>query len=962
MACSGPGPRRRRRAAGMYSSLLLCAAAAPCCSAGSIAEFITGQAELSVLVKHLNSTGLMERLHEDPGPYTLFAPVDAAFRRWGPGEHLAIKQNPQRLADLLNYHVVVGTPVQTQYLPTTRATTVTTLTGLKLMLDVRWLGDQRMSTVSVNGNANVTVGNQGPFTNGFVHLIDGVLSYPGWLPDGDLIRVTGKQKTQQHLRVFHQFMQQNAELLGLLGKGPLTVFAPTDEAFARAGLCKRTKGSGVPHISVVKLDAVMPKDRDLVMRVLHYHIISGQLLTTAELQEGGKADTLDAPNGEPNSLAFQKVSGGIDLNLGGAKLDPSRVDNFGTNGVLHVIDNVLLPPGVELPDMSQSRKRYREHLLQESATPSPPEPSPVDFIDFSDPATKPMVERVAITEQQHAAIVVCTAVVVIALFALFHRFTTADMPGPTGPHDPAGKMPKRVPRRGRTFCCVLSVAGILVLPLFSATAWMLPSGMRVAAKDVRSALVSKVQKAAKKPRVVVEPPVLKGEKDELAELLASMNVTSPRIAAKFEKYGIDRIDLLAHATAADREKLRISVEEWVPLVQEARRRTPSWLPVDTPTPATPAPRLAGISEPQPFNIKFEEIAKSGPQPSTSTGMGSLFPRTPLRPVPKPVPKAPLTPPPTRPVVVRPPPTDPDADKPKQILGLLSLPFSGDETIECTLGNRHGKLEPREEGILDKVHLVSGGTMRELDSSARPGTVKKASRSARLVTATLIREPLSRVVATFQGAVGKPNEGTRFRCKGKLSSKMSQAGFTLDEYVRLNGPTRALCEAARNQHVKALADHPLDQPATQDTLDHAKQVLAKRLTTFLLHETMDKSMYMLRKELGTTFDTYVPCRPLKEEADVKLSQRATQVLSEENKLDIELFDHARHLWWTNWAGKYEDSFQEPSCEQSPLQCFDQHDKNQEKKLKVPFRKAASLMRGSTQKTIMCAGKCTYSRPK
>jgi transforming growth factor-beta-induced protein len=105
----------------------------------------------------------------------------------------------------------------------------------------------------------------------------------------------------------------------LKGEGPLTVFAPTDEAFA-----------ALPEGT---LDALL-KDREALGRILKYHVVPGRVLAKDAVK-------LDAAE----TLAGERVR--IDASSSGVKINQARVvktDVLASNGVIHVIDKVLLPP------------------------------------------------------------------------------------------------------------------------------------------------------------------------------------------------------------------------------------------------------------------------------------------------------------------------------------------------------------------------------------------------------------------------------------------------------------------------------------------------------------------------------------------------------------------------------------------------------------------------------------------
>ena len=102
----------------------------------------------------------------------------------------------------------------------------------------------------------------------------------------------------------------------LKGKGPFTVFAPTDEAFAK--------------IPKADLDALL-KDKAKLTAVLTYHVVPAQVL--AKDVKAGKVKTVQ---GQEITLA---TTGGVTVN--GAKV--TKADIVASNGVIHVIDSVILP-------------------------------------------------------------------------------------------------------------------------------------------------------------------------------------------------------------------------------------------------------------------------------------------------------------------------------------------------------------------------------------------------------------------------------------------------------------------------------------------------------------------------------------------------------------------------------------------------------------------------------------------
>lgn len=106
----------------------------------------------------------------------------------------------------------------------------------------------------------------------------------------------------------------------LKGEGPFTVFAPTDAAFA-----------ALPAGTVE--DLLKPENKDKLTAILTYHVVAGKVMA-ADLTEGMMAKTVNGAD------AMITLDGGA--KVGGAVI--STADIEASNGVIHVIDSVLMPP------------------------------------------------------------------------------------------------------------------------------------------------------------------------------------------------------------------------------------------------------------------------------------------------------------------------------------------------------------------------------------------------------------------------------------------------------------------------------------------------------------------------------------------------------------------------------------------------------------------------------------------
>lgn len=106
----------------------------------------------------------------------------------------------------------------------------------------------------------------------------------------------------------------------LKGEGPLTVFAPTDDAFA-----------ALPEGTVETL--LLPENKDQLIAVLTYHVVAGKVMST-DLTDDMTAETLQG------STILIDLDNGVMVN--GANVVSADIE--ASNGVIHVIDAVILPP------------------------------------------------------------------------------------------------------------------------------------------------------------------------------------------------------------------------------------------------------------------------------------------------------------------------------------------------------------------------------------------------------------------------------------------------------------------------------------------------------------------------------------------------------------------------------------------------------------------------------------------
>ena len=258
---------------------------------------IAQEAGFSTLVTALEAANLDQTL-QGPGPFTVFAPTDAAFAALPAGALDALLADPTALAQVLQYHVVSGDIRSTDLAGVVSAET---LAGFPILFDLS-------SGVRVN-DASVTqadiVG-----SNGVIHVIDGVLLPPA----ANIVETAQAAGSFTTLVAALQAASLDDDLAGA---GPFTVFAPTDAAF-----------DALPAGTV---DALLA-DPDALADILLYHVVSGQAFA-GDLDGTPLATLL-------GSELTVSLTDGVQINSSNV----TQANILTTNGVIHVIDAVLLPP------------------------------------------------------------------------------------------------------------------------------------------------------------------------------------------------------------------------------------------------------------------------------------------------------------------------------------------------------------------------------------------------------------------------------------------------------------------------------------------------------------------------------------------------------------------------------------------------------------------------------------------
>jgi uncharacterized surface protein with fasciclin (FAS1) repeats len=317
-ACDSCGCTAKKKETATVKAGSACQASCPATSQ-SIAKAVTSHGhahdivdtavaagKFNTLVAAVKAAGLVETLKGE-GPYTVFAPTDEAFAKLPKGtvEELVKPENRALLTAILTYHVVPGNMTAEQVIGKRN---LATANGQQIDLNYcdksKGLYVDKARVVK----ADIACG------NGVIHVIDTVI-----MPSTADIVATAVEAGS--FNTLAAALKAAGLVEALQGNGPFTVFAPTDQAFAK-----------LPKGTVENL--LKEENRDQLAAILKHHVVSGRIFA-GQVTDGATVKTL---NGTPLIASVSKGQ----VMIGGSKVVSADID--ATNGVIHVIDSVLLPP------------------------------------------------------------------------------------------------------------------------------------------------------------------------------------------------------------------------------------------------------------------------------------------------------------------------------------------------------------------------------------------------------------------------------------------------------------------------------------------------------------------------------------------------------------------------------------------------------------------------------------------
>ena len=285
-----------------------------------IVDVAVASSSLSTLVAALQRADLVGALQAD-GPYTVFAPTNDAFQALLDSNEAwsSLDDIPMETLDaVLKYHVVSGVAAKSTDL--TDGQVIETLNGGNITIDLTngveiiTIAEQSVSVTAADIEAS----------NGVIHIIDEVL-----LPIAPANDIVDIALGADNLSILVAAVVKAGLVDALKADGPYTVFAPTNDAF-QALLDSNEAWSSLDDIPLETLETV-----------LLYHVLSGKVMST-DLSDTYVKTLAIGPNDENLSLQIE-TTGAIEFN---GDSSPVSVDIEASNGVIHTIDKVMLPPNV----------------------------------------------------------------------------------------------------------------------------------------------------------------------------------------------------------------------------------------------------------------------------------------------------------------------------------------------------------------------------------------------------------------------------------------------------------------------------------------------------------------------------------------------------------------------------------------------------------------------------------------
>ena len=287
----------------------------------NIVDTAIADGRFTTLVTALQTADLVSTLADENTEFTVFAPTDDAFAMLGQDTIDALLANTDVLSSILLQHVVSGAAVDAVTAYSLSGTPVETASGA--MIPVQINAETDRLTV---GGANVIITDI-VTTNGIIHVIDMVIVGEVDVPAPAMTVVDVAVENGSFTTLVAALQAAGLDSVLSDTNSQFTVFAPTDAAFALLGQ--------------EAIDGLLA-DVDALTNVLTYHVISDATILQDAAVSVAQSDMnqVTMTNGQAAALSLS----GSSLYVNKSKV--SLADVMADNGVIHVVDQVILPPSM----------------------------------------------------------------------------------------------------------------------------------------------------------------------------------------------------------------------------------------------------------------------------------------------------------------------------------------------------------------------------------------------------------------------------------------------------------------------------------------------------------------------------------------------------------------------------------------------------------------------------------------
>jgi transforming growth factor-beta-induced protein len=281
----------------------------------NIVETAVANGNFTTLVAALQATELDVVLADASANFTVFAPTDAAFALIGEATINTLLDNTEVLSSILLQHVIPEIAVDSVTAYSLNGAMVETASTALIPLNINTNTD--MLTF---GGANIIIKDIYT-TNGIIHVIDAVIIGDVEVPTPAMSIVDVAIANGSFTTLVGALQATGLDTVLADLESDFTVFAPSDAAFAK-----------------LPADTLTNLSTEQLSNILLYHVIPGKVLADGAITLAqSSSNTAEAANGDNVALSFSNST----LFVNGAKV--STADVIADNGVIHVIDNIIMP-------------------------------------------------------------------------------------------------------------------------------------------------------------------------------------------------------------------------------------------------------------------------------------------------------------------------------------------------------------------------------------------------------------------------------------------------------------------------------------------------------------------------------------------------------------------------------------------------------------------------------------------